>query len=92
MVPSSFPLTFPLNPRASLGKAAFGLNQVLKNFRSELDRILIQDDKEFYFYKEEIPCYDSDQGLIQTESKLPYVVHRVVRYYRKHVTITETTY
>ena len=58
--------------RILIGKAAFGLNQVLKIFRSESVRILIQDNKEFYFYIEEIPCSDSDQGLIQTESKLPY--------------------
>ena len=59
---------------AALGKAAFGLNQVLKIFRSESERILIQDNKEFYFYIEEIPCPDSDQGLIQTESKLPFYI------------------
>ena len=43
-----------------LGKHAFSLNQVFENFRSESERILIQDNKEFYFYIEEIPCYDSD--------------------------------
>ena len=42
------------------GKAAFGLNQVLKNFRSESERILILDNKEFYYYIEEIPCSDSE--------------------------------
>ena len=57
---------------SAVGKAAFGLNKVLKKIRSESERILIQDNKEFYFYIEEIPCSNSYKGLIQTESKLPY--------------------
>ena len=44
-----------------LGKLAFSLNQVLKKNRYESERILIQDNnKEFYFYIEEISCSDSD--------------------------------
>ena len=48
------PTTTPAHPPKTkpfvVGKAAFGLNQVLKKFRSESERIFIQDNEEFYFY------------------------------------------